>query len=48
MYFIFSDIHAIDGDGKTCLHYASQSKAIIAPTVVQTIITAGPDMGQLF
>ncbi|XP_076113862.1 uncharacterized protein LOC143082178 isoform X1 [Mytilus galloprovincialis] len=38
------DIHAIDGDGKTCLHYASQSKAIISPMVVQTIITAGPDI----
>ncbi|CAC5404425.1 Mitogen-activated protein kinase kinase kinase 19,Mitogen-activated protein kinase kinase kinase 3,Mitogen-activated protein kinase kinase kinase 2,Mitogen-activated protein kinase kinase kinase NPK1,MAP3K epsilon protein kinase 1,Mitogen-activated protein kinase kinase kinase ANP1,Mitogen-activated protein kinase kinase kinase 1,Mitogen-activated protein kinase kinase kinase nsy-1,Cytokinesis protein sepH,Serine/threonine-protein kinase sepA,Mitogen-activated protein kinase kinase kinase YODA,Mitogen-acti len=38
------DIHAADGDGKTCLHYASQSKAIISPMVVQTIITAGPDI----
>ncbi|XP_052066561.1 uncharacterized protein LOC127706153 isoform X3 [Mytilus californianus] len=38
------DIYAADGDGKTCLHYASQSKAIISPMVVQTIITAGPDI----
>ncbi|XP_021359609.1 uncharacterized protein LOC110454439 [Mizuhopecten yessoensis] len=39
-----ADIHAVDDDGKTCLHYASQSKASLAQTVVQALITGGPDI----
>ncbi|XP_069131824.1 uncharacterized protein [Argopecten irradians] len=39
-----ADIHAVDEDGKTCLHYASQSKASLAQTVVQALITGGPDI----
>ena len=45
--FIFSDIHSADKDGKTALHYASQSKANIAQTVVQALITGGPSIGML-
>ena len=36
-----------DGDGKTCLHHAAQSKALIAQNVVSTIISGGPDLGNL-
>ncbi|XP_060068251.1 probable serine/threonine-protein kinase DDB_G0282963 [Ylistrum balloti] len=39
-----ADIHAVDEDGKTCLHYSSQSKASLAQTVVQALITGGPDI----
>jgi len=41
------DLHAVDGDGKTCLHHACSSKAGIAHAVVAAIVTGGPDMGQL-
>ncbi|XP_052799518.1 uncharacterized protein LOC128231131 isoform X2 [Mya arenaria] len=41
-----ADLHAPDGDGKTCLHHACSSKALIAHSVVATIISGGPDMEQ--
>ncbi|KAL4224924.1 hypothetical protein ACF0H5_015620 [Mactra antiquata] len=41
-----ADLHASDGDGKTCLHHASQSKAQIAQTVVSTVISGEPNLEQ--
>ena len=43
--FCFRDIHLTDNDGKTCLHHAAQSKALIAQNVVSTIIAGGPNLG---
>ena len=45
--FFFSDIHASDSDGRTCLHHAAQSKALIAQNVVSTIISGGPNLGKI-
>ncbi|KAK3592514.1 hypothetical protein CHS0354_013848 [Potamilus streckersoni] len=39
-----ADVHALDGDGKSCLHHASNSRAQIAKNIVQAIISGGPDM----
>ena len=47
MYYCYRDIHATDGDGKTCLHHASQSKAGLANSVVCTIVAHRPDMGKI-
>ena len=44
--FCFRDIHLTDNDGKTCLHHAAQSKALIAQNVVSTIIAGGPNLGR--
>ncbi|KAK3101844.1 hypothetical protein FSP39_006765 [Pinctada imbricata] len=41
-----ANIHASDGDDKSCLHYAVQSKATQASLVVQTILSAGPNLGK--
>ncbi|KAL3841916.1 hypothetical protein ACJMK2_020005, partial [Sinanodonta woodiana] len=39
-----ADVHALDSDGKSCLHHASHSRAQIAKSIVQAIISGGPDM----
>ena len=39
-------MHMTDNDGKTCLHHAAQSKALVAQNVVSTIIAGGPNLGK--
>ena len=46
-FICFRDLHATDGDGKTCLHHASSSKAHIAQNVVSAIIAGGPNLGTI-
>ena len=41
----FSNVHAVDGDDMTCLHYTSKSKAALAVSVMQAILTAEPNIG---
>ncbi|XP_052242175.1 uncharacterized protein LOC127852295 isoform X2 [Dreissena polymorpha] len=41
-----ADLHATDEDGKSCLHHACSSKAIISQAVVSTIVACGPNMEQ--
>ena len=41
-----SNVHATDGDDKTCLHYASQSKTMLAQSVVSCLIDQGSEMGK--
>lgn len=38
-------MHAVDGDDMTCLHYTSKSKAALAVSVMQAILTAEPNIG---
>ncbi|XP_041365735.1 uncharacterized protein LOC121380819 [Gigantopelta aegis] len=39
-----ADVHATDGDDKTCLHHASQSKATLAQAIVSCLISRGSEM----
>lgn len=41
----FSNVHVVDGDDMTCLHYTSKSKAGLALAVLQTILEAEPNIG---
>jgi hypothetical protein len=41
----FRNVHAVDGDDMTCLHYISKSKAGLALSVMQAILEAGPNIG---
>ncbi|XP_060566033.1 serine-rich adhesin for platelets-like isoform X2 [Ruditapes philippinarum] len=41
-----ADLHASDGDGKSCVHHASQSKAQIAQSVLTSIISGAPNLEQ--
>lgn len=43
----FSNVHAVDGDDMTSLHYISKSKAALAVAVMQALLTAGPDIGNV-
>lgn len=40
-------MHAVDGDDMTSLHYISKSKAALAVAVMQALLTAGPDIGNV-
>lgn len=40
-------MHAVDGDDMTSLHYISKSKAVLAVAVMQALLTAGPDIGNV-
>lgn len=40
-------MHAVDGDDMTSLHYISKSKAALAVAVMQALLTAGPDIGNI-
>lgn len=40
-------MHAGDGDDMTSLHYISKSKAALAVAVMQALLTAGPDIGNV-
>ncbi|XP_022336709.2 uncharacterized protein LOC111132656 isoform X3 [Crassostrea virginica] len=39
-----ANVHAVDGDDMTCLHYTSKSKAALAVSVMQAILTAEPNI----
>lgn len=43
----FSNVHAVDGDDMTSLHYISKSKAALAVAVMQALLTAGPNIGNV-
>lgn len=40
-------MHAVDGDDMTSLHYISKSKAALAVAVMQALLTAGPNIGNV-
>ena len=42
------DIHVTDNDGRSSLHYASQSRAIMADKLVSALISGGMDVGECF
>ncbi|KAK7099181.1 uncharacterized protein [Littorina saxatilis] len=42
-----ADVHACDNDGRSCLHYAAQSRATVAEKLVQTFIGGGSEPAQL-
>lgn len=39
-----ANVHAVDGDDMTSLHYISKSKAALAVAVMQALLTAGPNI----
>ncbi|KAL8569123.1 hypothetical protein ACOMHN_055039 [Nucella lapillus] len=42
-----ANVHARDNDGKSCLHYASQSMATVADRLVHAFLTGGSEPDQL-